>query len=152
VRKSTILSFAATALIAASSFVSSAAPAAAYQPFPTNHLSVASLNITSLAKPVGPGYYDMGDLQAGRYAIVTASGITDGDGVARAGSATTIVFHSINAAGVNIEQGKRIQNGVPTLLDFGVVANPNGDAELMLTFYAGQKQSNVKLDVWSPNL
>jgi hypothetical protein len=132
---------ATTALVIASSTV---APSLAYQSFPTAHLVDNNLNPKAMVAG-GEPFSDLGDLQAGQYAVVTASGIING-------GETTVSFTSNDGQGSALTVSRVLANGVPTLVNFGKVANPDGSGELVASWYAGDQQTNVSLDIWSPNL
>jgi hypothetical protein len=112
------LATAATAILLATS----SAPSIAYQPVPTHHLVATNLNPKALLAG-GQPYSDLGDLQAGRCTVVTPSGIT--------GGRTTVTFLSNDGSGNSVTVGALLTYGVPTLVDFDRVVNPNNDGEML---------------------
>jgi hypothetical protein len=116
--------------------VASAAPSAAYEPVPTNHLA-GDFNPKAMDQ-AGQNWSDVGDLQATRYMTVTASGMT---------GPTTVTFKGAGPNGV--KRQVKLANGVATRIDFGTVQNADGTGELTAYWYPGISQTHIHLDVWA---
>jgi hypothetical protein len=125
-----LFAFATAALIVAAS----AAPSLAYEPVPTAHL-VGTVYPKALVAG-GQNWSDLGDLQATRYMVVTATGMS---------GPTTVTF--VGGGPNGAKRKVRLVNGVPTHVDFGAVQNVDGTGELIAFWYAGITQTAIHLDI-----
>jgi hypothetical protein len=122
--------------VATAAFIvtASAAPSLAYQPYATSHL-VGTVYPKALVAG-GQNWSDLGDLQATRYMIVTATGMT---------GPTTVTF--VGGGPNGVKRKVLLANGVPTHVDFGAIQNVDGTGELLAFWYAGITQTSIHLDI-----